>query len=199
MNERMRRALIALFFALQLSTAQGRAAPVHYVLEPHRSSVVFVLHMLGNAQLHMHFRNVGAELDQAPETGEMPRVAVTIDARSVAASTPFTAHIAKGRALLDTQHYPEIRFSSTRFVRTGLDSGLLTGDLTIRAETKPVTLAVTFEHPIRAEGERATSLAVSARGHFSRAAFGLVGWAGTVGDDVEMTIRARFVQMAPGQ
>ena len=50
------------------------------------------------------------------------------------------AHTARG--LLDTDHHPQARFTSTSVTRTG-DGGAIVGDLTLRGVTKPCTIDVT--------------------------------------------------------
>lgn len=170
------------------------SAPLaQYRLDPVRSGVRFDVANVWHSNLTMRFSRIGAELDgfQGAASG---RVVVTIDATSLEANAPFVTGIVESGGMLDVAHYPAIRFVSTRLVRIGPFNGLLTGDLTIRTTTRPVTLDVTFDtDPDDPPGARQT-LAFSADGHFSRAAFGLTKWSSAVGDDVHMTIRAEFVR-----
>jgi YceI-like domain len=48
--------------------------------------------------------------------------------------------------VLDTAHYPDIRFRSTSVRPTGPDSWLVTGDLTLRGQTRPVSAPVQKQH-----------------------------------------------------
>jgi len=54
------------------------------------------------------------------------------------------AHL-RGNDFLAMDEYPEITFVSTEFRQTGEDTFDLTGDLTIRGVTRPVTVPFTFE------------------------------------------------------
>ncbi|WP_281175170.1 YceI family protein [Paraburkholderia nodosa] len=172
----------------------GESAPLgQYRLDPVRSGVTFDVANVWHSNLAMHFSRMDVQLDgfQGFIAG---RVTVTIDATSLEANAPFVRGIVEGGDMLDVAHYPAIRFVSTRLVQTGPFHCLLTGDLTIRTTTSPVTLAVTLdEDPHDPPGARQT-LAFSADGHFSRAAFGLSKWRSAVGDDVHMRIRAEFVR-----
>ncbi len=169
------------------------ARPPQYRLDPARSGVTFDVANVWHSNLTMRFSRMGAELDGL-EGLASGRVTVTIDATSLEANAPFVAGIAEGGGMLDVAHYPAIRFVSTRLVPIGPLNGLLTGDLTIRTTTRPVTLDVTFDSdPHDPPGARQT-LAFTADGHFSRAAFGLTKWSSAVGDDVHMRIRAEFVR-----
>ncbi|MET5116117.1 YceI family protein, partial [Burkholderia pseudomallei] len=64
---------------------------------------------------------------------------------SRAAPVPFVDALVKGSALLDVARDPEIRVVGTRFERTGATTGVLTGELTIRAMSRPITLTVRFD------------------------------------------------------
>ncbi|WP_035514135.1 YceI family protein [Paraburkholderia nodosa] len=164
-----------------------------YRLDPGRSGVTFDVANVWHSNLTMRFSRIGAQLEgfQGFTAG---RVVVTIDATSLESNTPFVAGFVEGGDMLDVAHFPAIRFVSTSFARTGTVTGLLTGDLTVRTTTRPVTLAVAFdEDPRDPPGARRT-LAFSAEGHFSRAAFGLSKWSHAVGDEVHLRIQAKFVQ-----
>ncbi|WP_321964497.1 YceI family protein [Paraburkholderia sp. J7] len=191
---------IATFVCTACAAAGVSADPVdvssplaQYRLDPGRSGVTFDVTNVWHSSLTMHFSRIGAELDGF-EGVASGRVMVTIDATSLEANAPFVTGIVEGGGMLDVMHYPAIRFVSTRLVRTGPLNCLLTGDLTIRTTTRPVTLAVTFDSDPREPAGTRQTLAFSADGHFSRAAFGLTKWSSAVGDDVHMSIRAEFVR-----
>ena len=160
-----------------------------YRLDPVRSGVTFDIEYLRHRRITMRFSRIQARLAGIDDGLAAARVSVTVDVASLEANAPFVAGIVEGNDMLDAARYPTIRFISTHIVRTSASSGVLIGALTIRATTRIVTLAVTFDAP--ATGAR--TLAFFADGHFSRGAFGLSKWASAVGDDVHMRIQARFV------
>jgi polyisoprenoid-binding protein YceI len=169
--------------------------PAHYRLAPERSSVALAVQIIGHSLLRMRFRRIDAELDRSTEGSDDPHVTATIDAASVDANDPFATPMVKSGAVLDVAHYPSIHFSSTHFVRTTDDTGLLTGDLTIRGTTRAVTLFVTFEGSKRDGHSEGDALSFAADGHFSRSTFGMSAWSATVDDDIHMTIHAEFVRV----
>ena len=123
---------------------------------------------------------------------------VTIDAASIDTNVPLLDKMVKSASMLDVERYPEIRFVSTRFERTGESRGTLTGDLTIRGVTQPVTLDVTFNGFAPDPLTKKDTLGFSAEGHFSRAKFGLATWYPAVGDDIHVRIQAEFVKTPAG-
>ncbi|MGI9384280.1 MAG: YceI family protein, partial [Methyloligellaceae bacterium] len=94
---------------------------------------------------------------------------------------------------------PEIRFKSTSARRTGAKSGEVTGDLTIKGVTRPVTLKVRFNfsgsHPLspfldKYKGVYAT--AFSARTHVLRSDFNMGKFAPLTSDEIEISIEAEL-------
>jgi polyisoprenoid-binding protein YceI len=70
-------------------------------------------------------------------------VEVEIDAASITTGDPQRDGHLKGADFLDIEQYPTITFKSTRVEGTR-EEFKLTGDLTLRGQTRPVTLDVTF-------------------------------------------------------
>lgn len=185
---------------LLLTTGSAKAAepfetPRLYRLEPQHSNIAFVLEFAGRSRLTLHFGRVDALLEQPAGGVSALRLAANIDAESLDAKALFAARIAKSPRFLNADRYPLIRFISTRFVRTGADSAILSGDLTIRTTTQPITMVVLFESNIHETLAHGDALSFSADGHFSRSLFGLTSWPATVGDDVHLIVHARFVPL----
>lgn len=125
--------------------AASPPAATRYRLDPRYSGVTFRVDNFWHAHLTMRFARMRAELSDVGDDRLASRVDVTVDAASLGANVPFVAALVKGSAMLDVARYPEIRFVGTRFERTGATTGVLTGELTIRAMTRPITLAVRFD------------------------------------------------------
>ncbi|AJY39962.1 YceI family protein [Burkholderia humptydooensis] len=148
--------------------ASPHPAP-RYRLDPRHSGVTFRVDNFWHAHLTMRFTRMHAELAGGDDDRLASRVDVTVDAASLGANVPFVAALVKGSAMLDVARYPEIRFVGTRFERTGAATARLTGDLTIRATTRPITLAVRFDAgqpgaDARDGGERDSAWRREARG-----------------------------------
>ena len=92
--------------------------------------------------------------------------AASIDTRSDQRDT----HLRSGD-FLDVENFPDVTFRSTRIEGTK-ESFKLTGDLTIRGVTRPITLDVTFEGTGK-DPWGGTRSSFSASGKFDRRDFGL--------------------------
>ncbi|HEX8938552.1 MAG TPA: YceI family protein [Candidatus Limnocylindrales bacterium] len=136
--------------------------------------------------------------EQSPETSS---VVARIDTASInTGQEQRDAHL-RSADFLATEEYPEITFRSTRVEKAGQGEYLVTGDLTIRGETHPVTLKTEFAGIVRnLQGGR--SAGFSAEAKISRKEWGLTwnvalesgGW--LVGDEIKVRIELEVVQAA---
>ena len=87
------------------------------------------------------------------DTGSHAAVELHVDARALRvidkdASEKDRAEVQKtmlGPEVLDTEHYPEIVFKSTAAEPAGQGKWTLRGNLTLRGQTRPVTVQVTLK------------------------------------------------------
>jgi polyisoprenoid-binding protein YceI len=163
-----------------------------YKLDEHHWNVSFDVDHFKYSRFVMRFDKVDAQLNWNAGGMEQSTVEATIDANSLDTNVPILNKMIKGTDVLNVETYPTIHFVSTQFKRTGDQKGELTGDLTIRGTTRPVTLAVTFNGHAKDPLTKKETLGFSADGHFSRAQFGLSTWYPAVGDDVHVAIQAEF-------
>ena len=175
-----------------VSSSESSVPPGRYQLDPHHWNVSFDVDHFHYSRFVIRFDKTTAQLDWNADGMSGSSVRATIDASSVNTNVALLDRLVKGPDMFDVERYPSIVFVSTAFQRTGDDKGVLTGDLTIRGTTKPVTLNVTFNgHAVNPLTKQET-LGFSADGHFSRAQFGLTTWYPAVGDDVHVAIQAEF-------
>jgi polyisoprenoid-binding protein YceI len=84
------------------------------------------------------------EADPARSTAE-----VTVQMGSVETGQPQRDDHLRTSDFFDVEHYPTMTFRSTKAERNGEDRYRLTGDLTIRGVTRPVTLDVEYNGLVR--------------------------------------------------
>jgi polyisoprenoid-binding protein YceI len=181
-----------------VSTTEARVPTGRYQLDPHHWSITFDIDHFKYSRFTMRFDRATAQLDWSEGGLDRSAVAVTIDAGSIDTNVPLLDRMVKGPDMFDVSRYPEIKFVSTRFERTGDASGKLTGNLTIHGTTQPVTLEATFNGFAPDPLTKQDTLGFSADGRFSRAKFGLSTWYPAVGDDVHVRIQAEFVKPPAG-
>ena len=181
-----------------VTQTEARVPAGQYKLDPHHTSVTFNVDHLKFSRFMIRFDRVAGEIDWKEGGLEKSQVAVTIDAASIDTNVPLLDKMVKGSDMLDVERNPQIRFVSTRFERTGDARGKLTGDLTIRGVTQPVTLDVTFNGYGLDPLTKAYTLGFSADGQFSRSKFGLTTWYPAVGDDIHVIIQTEAARPPEG-
>ena len=181
-----------------VSQNETRVPPGRYTIDPDHTSITFDVDHFKYTRFTIRFDRKQGQLDWNEGGLDKSTTSVTIDAASIDTNVPLLDKMVKSDSLLDVTRYPEIRFASTRFERTGESRGTLTGDLTIRGVTQPVTLDVTFNGFAPDPLTKKDTLGFSADGHFSRGKFGLSTWYPAVGDDIHVRIQAEFVKTPAG-
>lgn len=152
------------------------------------------------------FKNVRGALVFDPDNPRGSSVEATIDARGVWSGEPDRDAHLRSADFLDVENYPEITFKGNQVEITGDHDYKVTGDLTIRGVTRPVTLSVRYlgqwQTPWWEDGVDKgpkTRAGFVARTEINRHDFG-VNWNATldrggvvVGNTVQITIDAEAI------
>lgn len=110
-----------------------------YQLDPTHSRVGFVARHAMVTKVRGTFNDVEGTGTFDAEHPEASRVEVTIKAASIDTRNPDRDAHLRGNDFFSMEEYPEITFRSTAVEQAGPSDYRLTGDLTIKGTTKPVT------------------------------------------------------------
>lgn len=112
-----------------------------WVIDASHSSVGFVAKHLMVSRVRGQFRDFSGTI-QIGDPVKDSRIEVEIKAASIESGDPKRDEHLMSDDFLSVGNYPVLTFVSTKVERTDAESGKLTGDLTIRGVTRPVTLDV---------------------------------------------------------
>lgn len=163
-------------------------------LDPAHSSAQFAVRHMGISTVRGTFTKLSGSAQYDPASAKNDSVDVTIDTASVDTRVEMRDNDLRSDHFFDVQKYPTMTFRSTRVESAGTDKLKITGDLTIRGITKPVILAVDGPSKPVDDGRGHLHMGVSATGSVNRTDFGMTGYQGMVGNDVQLTIDAELVQ-----
>ncbi|MFI9724164.1 YceI family protein [Streptomyces sp. NPDC052396] len=90
------------------------------------------------------FKNVQGRLEVDPDNPEGAKAEATIDATQVYTGQPERDAHLRSADFFDAEHHPTWTYASSRIQRVGPNEFEVTGDLTIRGTTRPVTFEVTY-------------------------------------------------------
>ena len=183
----MKHLLISLMMAAT-APAGALAAPATYLLDPEASKVGFSYSAQGataTGRLPVSGSKISLDVNRVAAS----QIVVELDASRGTAGFPFADQAMRGPQMLDADAQPKITFVSHRIVtkETGAD---VTGDLTIRGQTHPVTLAAAFFRQPGTEPGSLDQLAIKLTGTLDRHRWGVSGFDGLVGPDLELEIIA---------
>ena len=115
----------------------------NWQLDPYHTQVEFSAKHLGMMTVRGHFAEVSATGDIDPDHPESSSVQVTISAASIRTNHEGRDADLRSSNFLEVGKYPTMTFKSTSVEPAGPDKWTLTGDLTIKGTTRPVSLDVT--------------------------------------------------------
>lgn len=122
-----------------LGAAAAQAEPVTYKLDPTHTWTTWEVRHFGTSTYRGRFaRKEGSvTIDRAAKTG---RVEVTIDLTSADTGVEHLNHHLQEKDFFDTEKYPTATFVGDQFRFDGNDVSEVSGRLTMKGKTLPVTL-----------------------------------------------------------
>ena len=165
-----------------------------YAVDPTHAYIQFQYNHLGFSNPIIQFDEFSIDLDMAdPADPTKSSIAVNIVGESVQTGSDIWHDHITSADWFDTDNNPEMTFKSTAISGSG-DSFQVTGDLTIKDITKPVTLDVKIngakEHPFN----KKPTIGISATGSVLRSDWGLGKNAPYISDEVNLVIEAELQQ-----
>lgn len=190
----MKRSVVStLLLVLAMPLAQAQAAT--WAPDAAHSEVDFSILHLSLSNVHGHFGAVSGTIFFDPSDITKSTVNVTIDVSGVDTGESSRDSVLKSSSFFDVDKYPKATFVSTSVQRTA--SGLtVTGNLTLRGVTRPVTLTVEGPNGPVAGTDQKQHAGFSAEASFNRRDFGIATAfpSGVVGDQVKLSIDLEIIK-----
>lgn len=169
----------------------GRAlAADAYVLDNAHTQVLFKADRFGLSNTFGSFADVSGELMLDEENPANSSVAATIKTASLRSDNDTREGHLKSGNWLDAEAFPEITFVSTGVDQIDETSAKVTGDLTVRGVTKPVTLDVKLKNLGTDPVSKRKAVGFSATASVNRHDFGVSIAENLIGADIEIFIEA---------
>ena len=194
--------------ALAEQTLEG-VADATYQLDPNHSFLTFNVTHNGISTYTVYFTDFDATLDFNPEDPTASTLNVTINPAALEANYPadykaghpdsefesWNDALSNDDRFLQADEYGEITFTSTSAEMTGDYTGTVTGDLSFRGETHPITLDVTYNGVgnVPWMGER-DLLGFTASTTIDRTEFGMDALPGVISNDVGIEFSGEFIE-----
>lgn len=180
--------LVSLLALVPVSHAAIDVPSGRYELENTHGYITISYSHLGFSTPHVGFNTFEVDLDFDASAPEKSTLAVSIDAKSVDSRVAeFDEHL-NGDRFFDTSNHPTITFTATGISMQEDGKATISGDLTIKGQTHPVTLDATLNkagnHPML----KKPVMGFNAEGTVKRSMWGLGYAAPMVSDEVNLFI-----------
>ncbi len=191
----MRRLVLAA--ALALTAASAFAAPLTYKLDPNHTVVLASWSHFGFSHPSVNFGQVDGTLVYDADKVGASSVEVTLPLAGIDGFVPdFNEHL-RSADFFEAEKYPNATFKSTKVEAVGKDKLKVTGNLTIKDQTKPVVLDVTLnkaaDHPMA----KRAAIGFDAKATIKRSDFGVGKFVPNVSDEVELRITTEAMVAKP--
>lgn len=183
----MRRTLLAALIAAASFAAPSFAAD-KFVIDSSHTQVRIGWSHFGYSDIEAVFTNITGEVLLDTADWSKSSVTATIPISGLVTGVPKLDEHLKSADFFDMAKFANATFKSTKVEKTGENTMKVTGDLTIRAVTKPVTLDVTLNklapHPM----SKKDTAGFSATGTLKRTEFDVGMYAPNVSDEIRLEI-----------
>lgn len=186
----LRRLAVLPLLAL-LTLANAASVPQRYTLDAAASNVSAKVPFFGLASKTARFPRMEGAVTIVPGAPEKAVIDVTFDATAIEAPDSITLARLRGDKFFWVDKYPTIRFLGRSLKLSSATRGTVAGDLTARGVTRPATLAVTFDADPVAQAGKPVSFTGTTT--IDRRQFGMKSYQLIVGNQVDITLRARMV------
>jgi polyisoprenoid-binding protein YceI len=163
--------------------------PGIYELDPAHSKITWTTSHFGMSHYRGQFVALTGRLTLDPKEPERANLQVVVPMDKVGTFDPELDKRLH-TDFFDVARHPTASFTSTRVERLGQRQARVTGDLTLRGVTKPVTFTVTFNaagiHPVT----KRYTIGFDGETTIKRSEFGVTALVPAIGDDVKLDIEA---------
>ncbi|WP_297778263.1 YceI family protein [uncultured Roseovarius sp.] len=150
-----------------------QAEPATWQIDPEHAVVAFTIMHAGYAKVLGRFSQIEGSFTYDPETQDLGKVTATIGTPSIDTDHEQRDTHVRSPDFLDAEAHPMITFTAEGGTPISDTAGTVSGDLTIRGVTQPITLDVTLnKRAVYPCCHGKETLGISATAEILRSAFG---------------------------
>lgn len=195
----MKKNLLSAALAAVLGLAGAPALAETWTADTSHSAVGFSVRHMMVSNVKGAFNKFTATVEGSPADPASAKINATIDVASVDTREPKRDEHLRSADFFDAAKHPQMTFVSTKVEKVSARKAKVTGNLTLRGVTKPVTLDVEYTDPVKSPWGQ-TVIGATATGKIDRQEFG-VSFSKTletggllVGDEVTITLELELVK-----
>ncbi|MDR2872515.1 MAG: YceI family protein [Xanthomonadaceae bacterium] len=174
--------------AIGFAVVSASAEPVSYTIDPTHTDVLAQWSHFGFSNPSAHFGQVEGTLIYDADDAAASSVEVTIPMASLNSFVPKLDEHMKGVRFFDVAKFPNATFKSTQVEALGGGRLKVTGDLTLKGVTHPVTLDAVLNGIGEHAMHKRQAIGFDATAEIQRSDFGITEFIPAVSDAVRLRI-----------
>lgn len=190
----MKNTLLSIAAAGAMLVSGSAFAAESYTFDKAHTNILLKVSHLGFSNFYMEVRDYEGGFVFDAENPTNSSVNVSMKAASIDGDHDGLNEHLQGKDFFEVASYPHITFKSTGIEVSGEKTGKITGDLTIKDVTKPVTLDVTFNKKGENPFSKAYHAGFSGSTVIKRSDFGINYAVPAVSDEVEIVLEVEGIR-----
>ena len=158
-----------------------------YTLDPSHTQIIWNINHFGFSNPSGKFASIEGSLTLDEAKPENSKVNATITIANLYTGLEKLNEHLLGDSFFDAKKFPTATFASTKVELTGKDTAKVTGNLTLRGVTKPITLDVKL-NKVGINMMKKKTAGFSASLTLKRSDFGMSAYAPDLSDEVKLTV-----------
>ncbi|WP_409564392.1 YceI family protein [Methylobacterium sp. J-076] len=163
-----------------------------YMLDSDHGKITWSVGHLGYSTYYGQFTGVTATLDLDPKAPTKSHLSVSVPLSGAVAGNARLEQQLAGPDFFDAGKFPTATFTATGVEQTSPTTARITGDLTLRGVTKPVSVDATFNQAGTNPIDRRYTVGFDGRAVVKRSDFGVSAYLPLLGDEVSLRIEGEF-------
>jgi polyisoprenoid-binding protein YceI len=190
------RRLMSVIISAFLLAISASAQVETWQIDPAHTAAQFAVRHMGISTVRGAFTKTSGTVQYDLADPSKTSIDVTIDAASVNTRVEMRDNDLRGPNFFAVEKYPTITFKSRHAEPAGKGKLKVTGDLTMHGVTREVVLDVEGPSGPAKDPRGNTHMGASATTTISRKDFGVSGYPGMIGDDIQITIDVELTKPA---
>lgn len=173
--------------AMGLVAGPALAAPESYTIDPRHTFPTFEVSHYGFSTLRGRFNKTSGHI-QLDREAKTARAEIVIDANSIDTGLEDLENRLRKPDFFDVEQHPTLTFKGSRSTFEGNNLKTLDGDLTIRGETRPVTITINRFICGQRPGAKKAQCGADAVTSIKRSDFGMKYGLPILGDEIKILL-----------
>jgi polyisoprenoid-binding protein YceI len=163
-------------------------------LDKAHANVSFSITHMMLSEVDGNFKKFDAKVTSAKSDFSDAKFEFSADVASISTGNEMRDGHLQGKDYFDAAGHGQIKFVSTGIKSNGGNKYTITGNMTMKGVTKPLTLAAVINGPVENPRSKKQMIGVKATGTLDRTAFGVSTAGPSLGSEVEFKVAGEFTK-----